>query len=378
MQPEPARRAGRVFRRYSLATDAFERELEAFEMKTCGTPDAVLVTSRMTYWYHGAADAIKRCRARWPRVPIVLGGIYATLCADHARAHSGADIVFEGDALETFPTWLNERMPGGAKSVVSVSDDPETWPTPAFDLCHSRAALPLLTSLGCPFQCTYCASRRLAPCFRRRSADSVFREVRLHHKHWGAEDFVFYDDALLVDSAHFFEPFLDRVILSGLRVRFHTPNGLHYWLIDEGLADKMRRAGVETIRLSLETVDPERLTAWGRSGGVVEFRRSVEALRAAGFESAQIGVYIMAGVPGQTIDEVRRTIEAVRSTGAQPKLNEYSPIPGTAEWERAVERSGLEIVEEPLWQNNSLYYTRPESGLTREEFRVLQRLARGS
>jgi hypothetical protein len=434
IQPSPAVRAGRLFRRYGLPPEAFENELRAFDERkgeegasderacgkrafderacgkrasderACGKrafderkgeegafderkgeegafderggspPDAILMTSRMTYWYHGVRDAVARCRAHWPGVPIVLGGIYATLCRRHALAHSGADAVLAGDALEALPRWLARAFPKNAGRIQPPLPDPETWPEPAFDLCHAHGALPILTSVGCPCRCTYCASRRLAPRYLRRKPESVLREIARHHGRWGTTDFVFYDDALLMDSERFFGPLLDLVIASGIAVRFHTPNGLHYTKITPGLAGKMRRAGLTTLRLSLESVEPPQLSAWKREGEPGRFAQAVRALLDAGYERGDIGVYIMAGMPGQKPEEVERAIETVHAAGATPKLNEYSPIPGTEEWPRVLAVSGPEIEEEPLWQNNSLYYTRPEA-FSAEAFARLKRLA---
>ena len=50
-------------------------------------PDVVLVTSTMTYWYPGVQAAVDLVRRRFGRVPVILGGIYATLCPGHARRH---------------------------------------------------------------------------------------------------------------------------------------------------------------------------------------------------------------------------------------------------------------------------------------------------
>jgi len=395
-QPSPAVHAGRLFRRYGLPPEAFENELRAFEERkgeegasgerACGKgafeerggspPDAILMTSRMTYWYHGVRDAVARCRALWPGVPIVLGGIYATLCRRHALAHSGADEVLAGDALEALPRWLARAFPKNAGRIQPSLPDPETWPEPAFDLCHAHGALPLLTSVGCPGRCTYCASSQLAPRYLRRKPESVLRDIARHHEHWGTTDFVFYDDALLMDSQRFFEPLLDLVIASGIAARFHTPNGLHYGKVTPALAGKMRRAGLTTLRLSLESVEPPQLAAWKREGEPGRFAQAVRALQDAGYERGDIGVYIMAGMPGQKPQEVERAIETVHAAGATPKLNEYSPIPGTEEWPRVLAVSGPDIEEEPLWQNNSLYYTRPEA-FSAEAFARLKRLAHG-
>ena len=81
----------RHYGRYGLPEEVVEAELAGQ-----ARPDVILVTSGMTYWYPGVADIIQRLRARWPGVPIALGGTYATLCPHHARTHSGADLVAPG------------------------------------------------------------------------------------------------------------------------------------------------------------------------------------------------------------------------------------------------------------------------------------------
>ena len=224
-------------------------------------------------------------------------------------------------------------------------------------------------------RCSYCASRVLCDSFSRRPPEAVFEEIRDAHDQWGTGDFAFYDDALLVDSERYFEPLMRRVVEADLPVRFHMPNGIHYWMVTADLARLMRGAGVRTVRLSLESVDPAQLAAWGRAGAVDTFRRAVVALCEAGFSRREIGVYVMAGVPGQERDSVVRTMDAAWSAGALPRLNEFSPIPGSGEWERAVALSGGEVEREPLWQNNSLYWVRGD-GFPPEAMRDLKEKAR--
>ena len=50
----------------------------------------------MTYWYPGLFKAIKIVKDFFNGVPVILGGIYATLCDEHAVTHSGADYVIPG------------------------------------------------------------------------------------------------------------------------------------------------------------------------------------------------------------------------------------------------------------------------------------------
>ena len=59
-------------------------------------PDLIGVTSGMTYWYPGVFKLIEITKKLFKKAPIILGGIYATLCYEHAKKYSGVDIVFNG------------------------------------------------------------------------------------------------------------------------------------------------------------------------------------------------------------------------------------------------------------------------------------------
>ena len=74
----------------------------------------------------------------------------------------------------------------------------------------------------------------------------------------------------------------------------------------------------------------------------------------AGFTSREVGVYILAGLPEQEAREISDTIQLVKAEGLKPIIAEYSPIPGTALWDRAVAASSFPIADEPLFHNNSL------------------------
>jgi radical SAM superfamily enzyme YgiQ (UPF0313 family) len=117
--------------------------------------------------------------------------------------------------------------------------DPRAWPPPAHDLV-SRPFAAVITSWGCPYHCTYCASHRLHPAFIRREPSAVVGEIAQCVER-GIRDFAFYDDALLVDAGRHIAPILEEVLERGLQVRFHTPNGLHARAITADLAALMQQ-----------------------------------------------------------------------------------------------------------------------------------------
>ena len=346
--PQALRFIRKPYRRYGMTPAHFRRLLAS-----CGRPDAVLVGSLMTYWYPGVVDAVREVRAAWPGVPVILGGTYATLCGDHARAHSGADCVLSGPGESTLPPALGEVAGCCVAFDVDVTD-PDSYPYPAFDLSDRFDSVPILTSRGCPFRCTYCASTLLGGPFRERDPVRVVDEIEHWHRRRGVVDFAFYDDALLVDAPRRAVPMLEEILRRGLACRFHCPNGLHAREISPRLASLMYRAGFRTIRLGFETASAERQEATGGKVTSEELRRAVAYLREAGYRSGEIGVYLLCGLPGQDAREVACGIDLVRAAGARPMLAEYSPIPGTALWGEALRHARYDIAGEPLFQNNSL------------------------
>jgi radical SAM superfamily enzyme YgiQ (UPF0313 family) len=340
-RPGPVAGIPRRFGRYGLPLDQFDAALASLPK-----PDVVMVASGMTYWYPGVGEAICRVRARFGSMPVAIGGVYATLCPDHARRHSGADRVIAGPGIVAALRMADEVT--GCRSEPGGYTDPCTWPSPAHELVP-RPYAGLVTSWGCPHQCSYCASHRLQPGFVQRDPPSIVGEIATCVRR-GIRDFAFYDDALLLNPEQHLMPVLEEVLARGLTVRFHTPNGLHAGQIDAELAALMRRAGFTTIRLSLETIDAARQRATGGKVTTQAFQAAVAHLKAAGFGPAELGAYVLAGLPGQSLEEVEATVSFVHQLGVQAKLALFSPIPGTPDGDRALPGGA-----DPLLHNNTVY-----------------------
>jgi hypothetical protein len=365
--PKPAayRHIPRRYGRYGISQEAFGGALERIP-----EPAAILVTSGMTYWYPGVFRAIELLRGRFRRVPILLGGIYATLCTDHARRHSGADLVLPGPgelaALKAVDDIVGHRRPR------RTFDDLDDIPFAAFDLYRRLDYACLLTSRGCPYRCTYCAAGLLSPGLRRRSVDNVLAELERLRDEVGVCDIALYDDALLVAADEHIKPLLEAIIRRRLDLRFHTPNGLHVRLLDRELTGLMFRAGFKTVRLGMETADEDRQRCLGFKAARQDLVRALEHLRAAGFTRRQIGVYLLAGLPGQPFEEIAESVDFVSALGARVKLALYSPIPGTSEWDRAV-RGGLVDPEcDPLCHNNT-FLAHSSSSLPNGQLEAIKR-----
>jgi len=347
-RPEVLKNIPRRFSRYGITEAIFINELEKI-----APPQAVLVTSIMTYWYPGVFRAIEIIKQILPRVPIILGGVYTTLCFEHASKFSSADYIIKGSNIRELLQLL-EQLGGNKTDYIKYEKGLDYIPYPSWDLYPDLDYICILSSRGCPFRCSYCASFRINPELEFRNPKEVVKEIEYWHKRRGIKDFVFYDDALLINSEDSFLIILDELIKRKLAIRLHTPNGIHARMINEEIADKMYQARVETIRLGFETIDPLVQSETGGKITNLEFKKAVNYLLKAGFKSYQIGAYLLIGIPGQNIQEIIDSLQFVMECGAHPRLAKFSAIPGTKIWDKARVYFKFQKEVDPLFHNDTL------------------------
>jgi radical SAM superfamily enzyme YgiQ (UPF0313 family) len=367
-KPQSLREIKRNYNRYGITPDILVSDL-----KSSVSPDLILVTSVMTYWYPGVFEVIRITKETFPDIPIVLGGVYVTLCPEHAL-QSGADVTIAGAGEKHIPLLLRVFF-GDEPVYMPDPDDLDSMPYPALDLLPFKDQFPILTSRGCPYNCAYCASRLLIDRFKQRDPVKVVDEIDFWHNHFGISQFSIYDDALLVNPGEMAIPMLTEIIRRRLTCQFHCPNGLHISQITEKLSKLMHMAGFATIRFGFESSNPVTQSSTGGKVNNEQLETAVRHLKDAGYKSEDIGIYILCGLPGQEAAEVRDSIRYIQSHGARPIIAEYSPIPGTALWESAVKGSCFDLRGEPLFHNNSLLPCRSEK-LTPEMYKDLKMMAR--
>ncbi len=352
----------RNYSRYGILQEEFSRRVARSH------PDLVLITSQMTYWYQGVVEAVQTVRDVHPQVPVVIGGVYATLLPEHCRAVTGADEVIVGDGLRQLPEILGTyhlerpRSSHAGERRGAIFGGQETW--------GDAGVIRLNT--GCPYRCTYCASGIIEPRFFPGDYRRVWEELLEMHRRFGTVNFAFYDDALLVNKEENLLPLLENIIRSELPLHFYTPNAVHMHYIDKETALLMKRAGFQEVRIGYESADEAFHRQQDGKYTSEEVPGAIQALKAAGFSPQTIILYVLAGLPGQRASEVEKTLSAVAPFGVKVSLAEYSPVPRTALWKESVAAARFPIEEEPLYHNNTFFPMEWE-GFTREELERLKR-----
>src|SRR4030043_306270 len=300
-KPFPLKSIPRHYSRYGIPEEIVLKRLSFIE-----EPDLICVTSGMTFWYPGVFKIVEITRKLFKEVPIILGGIYATLCYEHAIKYSGVDIVFNGtgesDVLKLISDLSNYKLrtPNSLPAEASAqAGELRTGLYPAFGLYPKLNYICIATSRGCPFRCIYCASPFLSKGFARRDPLKVVEEIEHWTTQYGVSNIAFYDDALLFEPSKHFVLIMKKVMEKGIYCNFHTPNAIHIKEIDEEVAELLFRSGFKTIRLGFESsIEATQIETGGKVNNQ-EFQRAVKNLKRAGYSKEEIGVYIMAGLPGQ-------------------------------------------------------------------------------
>jgi hypothetical protein len=330
----------RRYRRFGLPPEGFHDRLKALE-----PPDVILVTSGMTYWYPGVAAAISVIKSVLPRVPLALGGTYATLCPDHARRVAGADTVLPGPWPAGLPSWLAGRG-------ISLEPRAASMPCAANDLYPGSRVAAMRLTTGCPFACDYCASSALAGPFRARDPGHAVAEIAWNAAA-GRTEIALYDDALLFQSERVLVPVLDAVLARRVPCRFHTPNGLHARYVTPEVARLMHRAGFATVRVSFEGVAGRGREASNGKADPGHLEQALNALHGAGYPRGTVEVYTLIGLPGQTEGAIMETAAFINRLGGMIRAAEYASVPGTKLYAEDAARDPR-IAAEPLLHNDTV------------------------
>ena len=333
-RPEALRDIPRRFRRFGRPRAEFQELLRsrAFNL--------VLIQTSMTYWYPGVREVIEDIRALQPSAKIVLGGVYATLCAEHA-ASLGADLVIQGSDL------------GPLRKLLVI--EPTRRKSTAYMPEESADVGIIKLSDGCPFRCTYCAAPMMWNGFTPRDLNECVDDFR-HLLTIGVRNIAFYDDALLYRADEALLPFLDAISAGtdgSHPVRFHTPNALNARFVTPTTARRMVRAGFASFFLGFESGAKDWQTATGGKVDAGDFEAAVHYLREA--NASAIFAYIIAGHPASEEQEPENSVRLAHHLGVRVMLSEFSPIPNTADGRKCTRWADL---AEPLSHNKTAFTLR--------------------
>ena len=351
----------RHYKRYGYPTILFEEELNQIP-----NLDLIMITSYMTYWYQGVLDTIYRIRNNTihRKTPILLGGIYASLCTEHAKLICKPDDIINGK--------MNDKNISKIADYLGISSQEFEWNriVPDYSIEESNIARPILLASGCPNNCSYCASSVLDKNYIEYPTEQIAELIIKSKMDKNINDFSFYDDALLYRFNNKLKPFLDIINDEKININFHANNALHARFITEEVAYYLFNSGFKTIRLGFETAKKSLQESTGNKVTNINIKNAINNLISAGYEKKDIGLYIMVGLPDQNMEDIKESIDLLKEIDVKPKLVRLSPIPHTKVYEQL--KKEFPIIETEPLSHNDTFFSIYSGAINNQEYKDLQ------
>lgn len=280
--------------------------------KKINRPDIIYVTSMFTYWYKGVWKTVQHYKDSYPKAKVILGGIYATLCPEHAKG-AGADEIMIGQHPEAkiYP-------PNPLLIPESEHND--------FAYC--------MTSQGCTGNCRFCATHILyGHGIYQRPVDEVVGEISLQYRR-GINKIYFGDDDILYKSEEHLIPIINKLTMLGIKPEFYVYGGMQARWMTPQLAELFKNNRFKFISFGFESVSEEVLSKMNRKGlgGQLALDNALNYLRAVDFDLKSVMVFFMIGLPYQTEKDMIATLRYLVKQGVMAEPQRWAPIPGTADY----------------------------------------------
>jgi len=178
-------------------------------------------------------------------------------------------------------------------------------------------AYPILTSLGCPFKCVYCAARSRV--YKVRSPKNCVDEIKQAVNKYNIKSFQVIDDCFNVINNRVLE--FCRLI-KPLKLKWYCTNGLRADLFNEAQAKAISGSGCKQISFGVESLDKKVLINIHK--GLT--REKVEqAVRIAKKYFDDINCYFIIGLPGSSYKSDLDNVEWVKQMGVNGHFSYFIP-----------------------------------------------------
>lgn len=313
--------------------------------------------------------------ARWikedfPR-PIIAGGAHPTLSAEECVECEHIDWICRGEgeyALRDVARLLEAGEPEKIREIENIwcrTDSGEIIRNPERELISPLDELPppdrefydydealaqmsgnlaIMTSRGCPYRCTYCSNEAMMRMYqgngrfvRQRSVEHVINEIVSVCERHPSVRYVTFSDDIITENKKWFFPFLDAYkekvgLPFNVQVQMQT--------FDRETARRMAEAGCYQAIIAMESGDEYiRREVMNRNLSDEQIISAYEYCDEMGIESCS---YNIVGVPGETEQSIRKSIEMVKRVRPDNSLVfKFTPFPGTKLYDVCAERGYL-------------------------------------
>ena len=325
----------------NYSTDELARQAAGFGADVVGF-------GSLTPTAHVMAEATLKVRQALPRALILMGGPHVSAFRAEAMQDTAADALVVGEGELAFEQILQVYLGGGFHpssrrlgdrdfsgvpglvwrnadgdvvtnpGAMPPIEDMDSLPFPAYDLIDirkywrlnsfsllpPRRYLSIMTSRGCPYQCTYC-HRIFGKRFRAQSPERIVAEIEHCLRTFGVDEIEILDDIFNHDTARVLE-FSQLVKKRNLKFRLAFANALRGDTLTQETVDALVDAGMYYTACALESGSARVQKHMGKFLNIPRFLKGVEMI--VNRRVFTLG-YVMLGFPTETEAELQESID---------------------------------------------------------------------
>jgi len=318
---------------------------------------------------------------------VIVGGPHMGIYPKETLTHECIDYGVVGDGWETLPELLDalkhKRNLTNVKGIVyrehgrivltearSTTVNLEDVPLPArdllpnekYNLATSRAKpiTVMITALGCPFKCSYCASGKY---LRLRPVEHIVAEVEECINKYGIREIEFYDETFTLNKNKM-KLFLD--LIEEKNLKFYWTVRTRVDRVDKELLSRMARNGCIRINFGIESGDEDVLKAINRKASLVNIRNTVRWTKETGISTFG---FFMIGMPQDTKESIEKTLKFMLELDLDfMQLTKFTLFPNTEMYEDYKRKTGNDFWRDYTLEKTTLdHFKRDYSNITEEE-----------
>jgi len=314
--------------------------------------------SSTTVAFHRAIELATVIKKETPCSTVLLGGPHVTSNVNQAMSYEVFDygILREGEitALELLDALIDGLPPDNIKGIayrdserklVVTSNreyiaDLDSLPFPAYDLIpditsyapppsnyKTTPVINMITTRGCPHQCTFCDNNVFGRKYRERSAENIFMEIKFLQEKYGIREIAFVDDTLLISKQRIFKLF---ELLDAANLQFSWTCASRINNVDYEFLKFIKSKGCWAIAFGIESGDQGILKTIKKDISLDRARDVIHWCRTLGIKTK--GFFII-GHPTESIETINKTIALACELELDDVLVTFNtPIPGSRQY----------------------------------------------
>ncbi len=296
---------------------------------------------------NGGTEVISRIHEIDPNLPIMVGGPHATLYSDVLQKDKRIDYIFVGEAELTIIGVVENAKKRTNPEIIEAEEivDLDDIPLPdykSFYKWESIISYPIMTSRGCPFKCSFCASFGLSNRrWRFRKVEDCIRELEIAKETISPDLTVMVmDDCPTVGKKRFNE-FL-YLFSKKIRLRIHIAN-TRADQINEEFLTLLKKCKCDDIAIGVEHAHPEVFKLVGKGETLEQIEKACRLIKKY---RLRLGLTFIIGLPGDNFERTKASIRFCKKVkGDFYSINLIIPFRNTAarKW---FEENGAKLYDE--------------------------------